>query len=430
MSLTPDQNSAITPPPVDLNRRTILQGAAWTIPAIAVATVAPAASASTAAVLAFNQASYSGTACSTITGAYVTVTVGGVPTAGRSVTTTLSGGYTFAGGSTTNTQISDGSGRVNLPEISVPSVGGSGAASAMTTGSPVTSSTLSAPDVWSAKSLDQVNYRWTFPGIPSTAVPLPGAYVLFLDGDKIINMNGPTTIATGVTNVVSWATNTGGWVVKYTENGVAKSLDNTGYQWTFSGIPSTAVPLPGAYVLFLDGDKIINMNGPTTIATGVTNVVSWATNSGGWVVKYTENGVAKSLDSTGYQWTFTGIPSTAVPLPGAYSYFLNGTDIITSSGVFASAVTNVVSWPISNGGWIIKYTENGVAKSFDQNSWHWTFTGIPSTAVPLPGPYFHFLDGTDLIDGNGVVASNVTNVVSWPTNTGGWIIKYTQVPSC
>ena len=265
----------------------------------------------------------------------------------------------FARGSTTNTQISDGSGRVNLPEISVPSVGGSGATSAMTTGSPVTSSTLSAPDVWSAKSLDQVNYRWTFPGIPSTAVPLPGAYVLFLDGDKIINMNGPTTIA-----------------------------------------------------------------------TGVTNVVSWATNSGGWVVKYTENGVAKSLDNTGYQWTFTGIPSTAVPLPGAYSYFLNGTDIITSSGVFASAVTNVVSWPISNGGWIIKYTENGVAKSFDQNSWHWTFTGIPSTAVPLPGPYFHFLDGTDLIDGNGVVASNVTNVVSWPTNTGGWIIKYTQVPSC
>lgn len=174
MSLTSDQNSALTPP--GLPRRTILQGAAWTIPAIALATVAPAASASTAAVLTFNQASYSGTACGTITGAYVTVTVGGVPTAGRSVTTTLSDGYTFADGTTTNTQVSDTSGRVNLPAIGVGAGAGTGSITGLSGSSVATSAISAGPDAGGV--------AWNAQG--TTATPVPGSTPA---GSKAIGFN-------------------------------------------------------------------------------------------------------------------------------------------------------------------------------------------------------------------------------------------------
>ncbi|MFZ8299907.1 hypothetical protein ACO1LN_14180, partial [Staphylococcus aureus] len=60
------------------------------MPAIAAASIAPvAAAASNVPVLAFDKTTYTGTACSTITGTYLTATVGGVPTAGISVTVAL-----------------------------------------------------------------------------------------------------------------------------------------------------------------------------------------------------------------------------------------------------------------------------------------------------------------------------------------------------
>ena len=107
-----------------LPRRTVLAGAAWTIPVIAAATITPTASASGTLQLAFDKTTYSGTACSTITGAYVTATTNGVATAGASITVSLSNNYTFAGGSTTATGLSGTNGRYTLPDINVPSMGG------------------------------------------------------------------------------------------------------------------------------------------------------------------------------------------------------------------------------------------------------------------------------------------------------------------
>ncbi len=164
MSRDPETSAASSPRISTPSRRTILTGAAWSVPVIAAASVAPiAAAASNDPVLAFNQTTYNGTACGTITGAYVTVTVGGVPTAGQSVTVTLSGGYTFSGGSTTHTGVSDGSGKVALPAISVAAVGGSGTLSGIS-GTSTASATATAPAV-RAIGLD-----WSstyFPAVPA-----------------------------------------------------------------------------------------------------------------------------------------------------------------------------------------------------------------------------------------------------------------------
>ncbi|MDF2048267.1 hypothetical protein P2P98_19045, partial [Microbacterium sp. Kw_RZR3] len=132
-------------PAVDagLPRRTVLTGAAWTIPVIAAATIAPTASASGTLQLAFDKSTYNGTACSTIAGAYVTATTNGVPASGKSITVSLSNNYTFSGGSTTATGYSGTNGRYALPDINVPAAGGNGTSSA-NSGSTTTTAVLSA----------------------------------------------------------------------------------------------------------------------------------------------------------------------------------------------------------------------------------------------------------------------------------------------
>ncbi|AND15486.1 hypothetical protein C5C18_10900 [Rathayibacter tritici] len=125
-----------------VHRRTIVKGAAWTIPVVAVSVATPAAAASKTPTLAFTKASYTGTACSTITGVQVKRTTDGTtPDPGKTVTVTLKDGYTFADGSTTYTGTTDANGLVTLPDIKVPSTGGksnfAAKSDALTTNAPV-----------------------------------------------------------------------------------------------------------------------------------------------------------------------------------------------------------------------------------------------------------------------------------------------------
>ncbi|MGN7969472.1 hypothetical protein ACTJJP_09215, partial [Microbacterium sp. 22296] len=108
-----------TPPPGEVGRRTLLTGAAWTIPAILVTQSTPAFAASGPSVT-FSRASYSSTACAPITGAVVSVTTNGAPAAGTLVTALLADGYTFTGGGSSFTGTTDSSGSLALPSIVVP----------------------------------------------------------------------------------------------------------------------------------------------------------------------------------------------------------------------------------------------------------------------------------------------------------------------
>lgn len=126
-----------------VKRRTILAGAAWSIPVISVATAAPAFAATNDLTLAFDKSSYSGEACKTITGVKVTATRNGAAAAGESVTVTLADGYTFSDGSTSYTATTGSDGSITLPDIKVPSKGGDSTFSA-TSGSASTSASVSA----------------------------------------------------------------------------------------------------------------------------------------------------------------------------------------------------------------------------------------------------------------------------------------------
>ncbi|AND17346.1 hypothetical protein [Rathayibacter tritici] len=108
-----------------VGRRTLVKGAAWAVPAVAVTTATPAAAASGSPTLAFTRSSYSGTACGTITGVQVKRTTDGTTAdPGRSVTVKLADGYTFADGKTSYTGTTGSDGLITLPDISVPARGG------------------------------------------------------------------------------------------------------------------------------------------------------------------------------------------------------------------------------------------------------------------------------------------------------------------
>ncbi|PPF11973.1 hypothetical protein [Rathayibacter rathayi] len=104
-----------------VHRRTIVKGAAWTIPVVAVSVATPAAAASKTPTLAFTKGSYTGNGCETITGVQVKRTTDGTTAdAGKTVTVTLKDGFTFADGKTTYSATTDSSGLITLPDIKVP----------------------------------------------------------------------------------------------------------------------------------------------------------------------------------------------------------------------------------------------------------------------------------------------------------------------
>jgi len=122
-----------------VTRRTIVKGAAWSVPVIVAATALPMASASVAVALAFTSGSYPVTGC-TLTGVKVAATNSATHAAlpGAPVTVALADGYTFIDGTTSFTGTTGPDGTVTLPDIKPPLVGAtstftavSGAASAV-----------------------------------------------------------------------------------------------------------------------------------------------------------------------------------------------------------------------------------------------------------------------------------------------------------
>ncbi|KZE35050.1 hypothetical protein AVW09_16880, partial [Microbacterium sp. T32] len=138
-----DLSRASAPDDDGIPRRTLIAGAAWSIPVIAIATATPAQAVSNALSLAFSKNAYTGVTCSYIGGASVLATVNGTAAAGKPVTVTLGNGYRFSDGSVTNTQLSGTDGRVALPSINVPLYGGTGTFSAVS-GASVANATASA----------------------------------------------------------------------------------------------------------------------------------------------------------------------------------------------------------------------------------------------------------------------------------------------
>lgn len=289
-----------------VHRRTIVKGAAWTIPVVAVAVATPAAAASETPTLAFTKASYAGTACGTITGVQVKRTTDGTaPDPGKTVTVTLMDGYTFADGSTTYTGTTDTNGLVTLPDIKVPSKGGDsnfGAKSdQLTTSAPVSADPSAKSGIY---KVDTSTNTSTGPIANSgTAIrvisdPTNSSFVFQNKDGSIHDSNGDTRgdTASGVSTdpqLVATTKNTNSETIIWYKKSDGVYSYNANTKVTSKVIPNTSTTIKiiadagNSSVVFQDSDGTIrdadgNVLGDTK--TGVdtgTNLVSTTRSSSG-----------------------------------------------------------------------------------------------------------------------------------------------------
>jgi hypothetical protein len=110
-----------------IHRRTVMIGAAWTIPVIAVAVASPAAAASgTEPTLTFVGGPYAADSCGTLADVTLQLTTDGtLPDPGKPVTVTLPAGLTWSDGTTTPRDFTtDGAGQVVLSGVKAPAKNG------------------------------------------------------------------------------------------------------------------------------------------------------------------------------------------------------------------------------------------------------------------------------------------------------------------
>jgi len=410
------------------------------VPVIAAASIAPVASASGVTALAFNQSSYSGTACGTITGAYVTVTVDGVAAAGKSVTTTLGGGYTFAGGSASYMGVSDGSGAVALPAITVPAVGGSATATATAALASSVSSSISAASTTSARryvfdsSTGQSND--TPIGVPTGSTPI-GA-TSYLSPDNTLYPYGGSAIsgvakATGYTiqqfYVVDYVLAANGSARRYVLNTANGQSSDTA-----AGVPTGSTPI-GA-TSYLSPDNTLYPFGGSAIsgvakATGYTlqqfYVVDYVLAANGSARRYVLNTANGQSNDTA-----VGVPTGSTPI-GATSYLSPDNTLYPFGGSAISGVAKATGYTLQQF-YVVDYilTTNGSARRYVLNTANGqsndTAVGVPTNSTPIGATSYLSPDNTLYAFGGKTVA-NVSKATGY-TIQQFYVVDYTSAPSC
>lgn len=435
------------------SRRTVLAGAAWSVPAIALMTSTPAVAATSTLTLTFDRTAYTGDPCSTIDGATVTATTSGTATAGVAITVSLTNNYTFDGGATTSTGTSDGNGQVALPKIHVPSGAGNATATATAANATPQSASLSATtnygrylvgDTTSITSITSYN-------VTSSVTPI-ACYGMFYDQNAGTLTYAGTVIATGVTGAFGNRNGSKDYF-SYVQNGVAKSsvgVNGTVQSTvTWDQVPAGATPVTyGAFFNSANGDlwywnslmktnvnRVAGRSGAPTAddPNKWIDSISFFDAQGGWIYSSVAgstpstqgpaNSVPASAIPTDYplllqngntQWrrnrAIAGIPASA----GSQNGVLNAAGTGTQTTIYLSGVLN--GTPRTER----RFNEGGGAT-------YTTFPGIPSSAKPV-GPKGVFVDQGNLWYIDKIVDINVSSAVGDSLPDGS--PRITVVKSC
>ncbi|MBF4461350.1 MULTISPECIES: hypothetical protein [unclassified Rathayibacter] len=303
-----------------VHRRTLVKGVAWTLPAVAVATATPAAAASGTPTLRFTQNSYTGQGCSTITGVQVRRTTDGTtPDPGKTITVTLTDGYTFSDGSTSHSATTDSNGLITLPAISVPAKGGTStfaaASDSLGTTAPVSATAAPGGGNYQWRSTGQLE---TYSNIPSGAKAV--GYGFFLVNGELWWKGRTTPVITGVTSAV------GQHVDSLNADVATVEANGTSYQWnsngqlnTYPNIPANATAV--GYGFFLVNGELWWKGRTTPVITGVTSAVGQHVDSlNADVATFEANGKSYQWNSNGRFDTYDQIPANATAV--GYGFFL------------------------------------------------------------------------------------------------------------
>jgi hypothetical protein len=397
-----------------LKRRTVVQGAAWSIPVIAAAVATPLAAASTALGLEFSAAQYSGTACTTITNAQVTATDGGVAASNTAVTVTLDSGYTFADGSNSFTGVTDGAGSLSLPAIRVPAEGGN-ASFLATSGAATATATATAPIIGSYGWISQNTYA-DAPAVPPGSVPAFGG--LFLTSDnRLIGPDG-TVYANNVAEVGQ------GYSASLSYHLPLRLTDGT-FAWLNDGVYAPAPNIPAGSKLAYGGTWL-TPDGRIIDAAGTvyaTNVVAFGDGHDGgdsWHL-----GVEHADGTFGWINTGTYSASPAIPAGSSPAYgglFLTPDDrLIDSAGtVYATNVRSVGQGYATTTTWHLALEHTDGTFGWINTGTYAAAPGIPSGSAPAFGGLWLTPDGRIISADGTPFASNVESIGDGYNVDGNW----------
>ncbi|MDI9891236.1 hypothetical protein [Microbacterium sp. IEGM 1404] len=406
----------------DPSRRTVLAGAAWTIPAVLITATASAAAASTTLALSFDQSAYSGQACSTITGAKVTVTSNGVPSAGESVTVSLSGGYTFAGGATTWTGVSAAGGTLAVPAITVPSV--------PTTQTIVaTSGVVSATSSLSGTATSVVGHEArgasvvaSYSPLPPDAVAIGGWYFLTPGGDLYA---GTKLLASNVSSAVGNITDSHGAYVNYVEGGVATVANAATVIATYGNVPSDATAVGGWFFLSPTGELFA---GNTSVATQVSSARGSMTDANSAQANFVQPGGGREIKGTAIIASYNSVPANAVAV-GGYYFLTPGGDLYGGNSAFANGVSSAFGNARDSNGASVNFVDDGVAKVATGSTPYASYSSVPANARAVGG-WFFLTPAGELYAGNTSLAGNFSSATGSMTDANGAAVNYVQNAAC
>ncbi|KTS05620.1 hypothetical protein [Microbacterium testaceum] len=411
----------MTTPPVP-NRRSVLVGAAWSIPAVTAATLVPVASASTTTTLTFDRSTYSGTLCADITGAYVTVTANGTAAAGTSVTVTASTGYRFENGAATFTGVSDTIGRVDLPTLRVHTAGSTGVLTATTTDATATA-TLTSPASTATQGLHRRMWIDTGAAYPSgstdATVPTGSRAVgtlVTLDPSGVLR-RGTSTVASTVTSAFAELEKSNYLVVTYVDStGMHRRMwTDTGAAYPTANVDAT-VPANSVVVgtfFTIDPGGVLRRVG-TTVASGVTSAfaefdknnyqtLTWVDGTGMHRRMWTDSGApypSASIDSS--------VPAGSVAVGTLLTL---GPDAVLRKGttLVATGVTSAFAELDKSNYLTVTYVD---AAGMHRRMWTDTGSAFPSGSVDATVPADSTAVGTLLTLDPSCVLRKGTNTVA------------------
>ncbi|WP_154096430.1 hypothetical protein [Microbacterium testaceum] len=412
-STTPEPLAPVTQTPIA--RRTVLAGAAWSVPAIALTTASPAFAAS-GTTLSFARSSYTGPGCSTINGVQVRASDNGTGQAGVSITTSLSGGFVFSNGGTSSTGVTGSDGSLTLPGITVPATGGTATASATASGASGSSTTLRGTDATVAKYL-QNGTATDATGIPTGSIPAFAGCYLAPDGRILNSANNNNELASNVALIGELYRDQDNWVIPLRKSDGSCTYLVSGMYYsawderTANGVPSGSTPVSQVYFCTPDRRLVRGDDG----SVGATDVDSWGqtywNGSGRWRQPLKKTDGSFTIFHGSREPAAMGIPSGSTPAADAYFLTSDGRLVAGDTGaVLTTDVDNFgrMLWNGSNWRWPLKKKDGSF--TYVQDGTEIVASGIPAGSTPISGAIFLAPDGRliDSANSNSVYATSVS----------------------
>ncbi|WP_154096426.1 hypothetical protein [Microbacterium testaceum] len=414
-----------------ISRRTVLAGTALAVPAVVLTASAPAVAASGLA-LNFEKSSYSGQGCTTISGAKVSASDNGAPKAGASVTVSLSNGYTFSTGGTSSTGVTGTDGARTLPDINVPAGGGSGTATATSSGATSTTASLISTGAQAAAYISDGTESQAS-GVPRNSKPVAGGLWLTSDGRIVDGLYNGQVRATNVASFgqIFRETNTTWYLPLTNSDGSATYISGGGPQTNAANVPAGSTPVAGGLWLTSAGQIVDGLQGGQVVATNVSSFgqIYRDPNTTWYIPLKNSDGSATYISGGGPQTSASNVPTGSTPIAGGLWLASGGqiVDGLHGGQVVANNVSSFgqiyrdpkTSWyvPLKNSDGSATY----ISGSGPQSS----ATNVPNNSTPVAGGLW-LSPGGQLVDGlNGgsAVGSAIKSFGQiYRESSGGWYL--------